>query len=117
MAGPLDIEFVAQIEGKRDAFALQFVDDAAIVDAANFDFAAVLEVIELIAALHQRQNVDDRDAELALRDQKIGQRLLMLGIDLHQDHVLRIVIGDDELPQQPPVGIVVKAAEINAKIV
>ena len=97
MAGPFDIEFVAQIEGQRDSFALQFVHDAAVVDAPNLDLAPVLRVEELLAALLQRQNVDDRDAQLALRDQEVGQRLLVLGIDLHQDDVLGIVTGDDEL--------------------
>ena len=116
MSGPLDVEFVAQIEGQRDALALQFVDDAAVVDAADFDLAAVLAVEQLLAALLQRQNVDDGDSEPALCDQKIRQRLLMLGIDLHQDDVLRIVISDDELPHQTPVGIVVVTAEVNPEI-
>ena len=94
-------------KGSVTALALQFVDDAAVVDAPHLDLAAVFAVEEPIAALDQRQNVDDGDAEFALRDQEIRQRLLVLGIDLHQDHVLRIVIGDDEPPHQLPVGIAV----------
>ena len=116
MAGPLDVELVAQIEGQRDALAFQFIDDAAVVDAPHFDLAAVFAIEEPIAALLQRQNVDDRDAKFALRDQEVGQRLLVLRIDLHQDHVLRIVTGDDQLPHQLPVRIAVKSAEIDAEI-
>jgi hypothetical protein len=84
----------------------------------HFDFATIffLAIEQPPAALHQRENVDNCDAQLALRDQEIRQRLLMLGIDLHQDHVFGIVIGDDELPHQPPVGIIIVAAEINPKL-
>ena len=53
---------------------------------------------------------------LRSRDQEIRQRLLMLRVDLHQDDVLGIVLADDELAHQLPVGIVVVAAEINSQV-
>ena len=40
MAGPLDIEIVAIVEGQLDAFALELVDDRAVVDALDGDVAA-----------------------------------------------------------------------------
>jgi hypothetical protein len=47
---------------------------------------------------------------------EIRQRLLMVGIDFHQNHVFGIVLGDDEPPHELPVGIVVVTAEINPKL-
>src|SRR5208283_5167722 len=97
MARPLDIELVAQIERQSHAFALQFVHDAAVVDAAHFDLAPIPRVEELRATFLQRRNVNDSDAKLALRYQKVRQCLLAIRIDLHEDDVLRIVTGDDQL--------------------
>ncbi len=71
---------------------------------------------KLLATFLQRQNVNDCNAQLTLRHQKIGQRLLLFGIDLHQDDVLRIVTGDDQLTHQLPVRIMIVTAEINAEI-
>ncbi len=59
------------------------------IEDDHYDFAPVLAIEQLIAALDQRQNIDDSNAELALRHQEIRQRLLVLRVDLHQDDVLR----------------------------
>src|ERR1039458_898628 len=46
MAGPFDVEAVAEIEGRRDAAALDLVDDRPVVDTVNRDFAAVAFIVE-----------------------------------------------------------------------
>ena len=88
---------LANVERQLDALAHQFVDDRTVVDALDLDLAAVFVVVELAAALDQRHDIDDRDSQFLLRDQEIGQRLLVLRIDLHQDDVFGIVLADDQL--------------------
>ncbi len=61
-----------QIERKLDLFALQFIHDAAVVDAAHRNFAAVFLIEQAFAAFLQLENVDDRDAQIALREQKVA---------------------------------------------
>ena len=53
---------------------------------------------------------------LALRDEEVWQCLLMLGIDLHQDHVLRIVPADNQLAHQCAVGTVIETAQVDAQV-
>ena len=49
VSGPFDIQFVAEIEGRRNATALQLVDDGAVINAVNRDLAAVALVEEALA--------------------------------------------------------------------
>jgi hypothetical protein len=112
MAGPLDLEVVPVVEGEVDLFALEFVDDGAVVDAVDGDVAAVAMVEEAIAAFDEGGDVDGGDAELVLIDVEVGEGLLVGGVDLEEDYVLGCVIVEDDLREELPVGLFVEATEV-----
>ncbi len=76
VAGPLDVELVAVVEGELDFFALQLVDDGAVVDAVDGDLAAIAEVEEAVAVLDEAGDVDGGDAEFVFVDVEVGEGLL-----------------------------------------
>src|ERR1035438_6353363 len=63
MAGPFDVEAVAKIEGRRDAAALDLVDDRPVVDTVNRDFAAVAFIVEAPAVFADIGDADGTHAE------------------------------------------------------
>ena len=104
------------VERQLNAFRLQLVDDAAVVNTPHFDFAAIFGVVELFAMLFQRHDVDYRDTKLPLRNQEVWQRFLVQRVDLHQDYILGIVLPDDQFPHQLDIRDVVVAAEVNPEV-
>src|SRR6202012_5451444 len=66
MPCPLHFDVIAHGGRQRDSLPVQLIDDAAIVNAANFDLASILSVVQPLAALNQREDIDNLYAELAL---------------------------------------------------
>ncbi len=116
MSGPFHVERLGQIERKRDPFAFQLIHDAAVVDSAHRNLAAIFFVEQAFAPFLQLENIDDCDPEIALRKQKVAERLLLLRIYLQQNHIFRIVPADDQFPHQLLIRIVVVAAEIDPEV-
>ena len=110
MAGPLDVEGVAVVEGELDVLALELVDDGAVVDAVDGDVAAVALIEEAVALFAEFGDVDGGDVELVLVDVEVGEGLLMVGVDLEEDYVFGVVVADDDLAEELPVGLFVEAA-------
>jgi hypothetical protein len=104
MAGPLDIERIAVVEGELDIFTLELVDDRSIVDAMNGDLPAIALIEEAVALLAEFGDVYRGDVELVFVDVEIGQRFLVSGIDFEEDYVFGIVVADDDVAQDVPVG-------------
>ena len=113
MAGPLDVEVVAVVEGELDVLALELVDDGAVVDAVDGNLAAGMFVEEAVALFAQPGNVDGGNVELVLVDVEVGAGLLLVGVDLDEHYVLGVVVADDDLAEELPVAFVVEAAEMN----
>ena len=84
MAGPLDVERVAVVEGEVDVFALELVDDGAVVDAVDGDLAAIAFVEEAVALLAEFGDVDGGDVELVFVDVEVGEGFLVVGVDLER---------------------------------
>src|ERR1700733_375841 len=100
MSGPLDVEVVAPIKIQLYVFALEFVDDRAIVNTVNRDALAVAFVVKARSLLLDVDDVDRPDAQHFLGEQKIGERLLFLRMNLHQDNIFGIVFADDGAAQE-----------------
>src|SRR5579884_4410562 len=96
MAGPFHVEIVAEIEGQRDAAALQLVDDGAVVDAADGRESAVAIVKQPVAFFSNMRDVDGANAEPAFRHQEIVPGFLIEGVNLEQDHVFRLTTPRDQ---------------------
>ena len=97
VAGPLDVERVAVVEGELDVLALELVDDGPVVDAVDGDLAAIALVEEAIALFAEFGDVDGGDVEFVLVDVEVGEGLLVVGIDLEEDYVLGVVVADDDV--------------------
>src|SRR5271155_575704 len=90
MSRPFHIKRLGQIEGQLDAFALELIYDATIIDTVDGNFTASLLVEEALAALLQLKNIHHRNAQLLLSDSKIAERLLLFRVDLQQDHIFGV---------------------------
>jgi len=112
MASPLDVEVVAVVEGELDVFALELVDDGAVVDAVDGDLAAVTVVEEAVATLDEGCDVDGGDAESVFVDVEVGEGLLVRGVDLEEDYVLGGVVVEDDFTEKLPVGLLVEVAKM-----
>jgi hypothetical protein len=110
MASPLDVKGVAVVEGKLDVLALELVDDGTIEDAVYWDVVAVALVEEAVALLAEFGDVDCGDVKLVLVDVEVRKGLLIVGIDFEEDDVFGVVVSDDNLAEELPVGIFVEAA-------
>ena len=82
VAGPLDVERVAIVEGELDVLSLELVDDGSVVDAVNGDFAAIALVEEAVALFAEFGDVVGCDVEFVLVDVVVGVGFLLVGIDL-----------------------------------
>ena len=63
MAGPLDVEIVAKIEGQLDAFAFQFIDDGAVINSLDRNVFAGLFIKEFSALFANLGDADGSNAE------------------------------------------------------
>src|ERR1700751_4485533 len=100
MSSPFDIEVVAEVERQRDSLALQFIDDGAVVNALDRNLLAILLIEELAVLLADLRDADGSNAEHLLGQQEVGTRLLLFGMDFHQDDIFGIVSGDDGVTEQ-----------------
>ena len=105
MACPFDVERVAVVEGELDVFALEFVDDGPVVDAVDGDVAAIALIEEAVALLAEFGDVDGGDVEFVLVDVEVGEGLLVVGVDLEEDYIFGVVVADDDVAEELPVGL------------
>src|ERR1039457_5039013 len=70
VAGPFDVERVAEVEGELDVFTLELVDDGAVVDAVD----GSLVVVEAVALPPERCDVDGANAVELFGDQKVDRK-------------------------------------------
>ena len=113
MTCPLDIKFVPVVERQLNVFSLKLVDDSAIVNSMNRDLPAAVLVEQSIALFPQSCNVDRRDVESVFIDAKIRASLLLIGIDLSQNNIFRIVIPNDNFPKKLPIGLAIKTPKMS----
>src|ERR1022692_1557815 len=116
MAGPFDVEAVAEIEGRRDAAALDLVDDRPVVDTVNRDFTAVAFIVEAPAVFADIGDADGTHAEHPLGEHEISQCLWTQRIYLHEDGVFGFVAAENGAAEQSLVAGEVEAAEQVAQI-
>ena len=96
MACPFDIEIIAEIKLQGDLLALQLVDNGAVVDA--MDRQSVVK--QPAALLLHLRDVDGLHAADLFGQQEIGQRLLMSGIDFHEDHIFRLMVTHNRFAEE-----------------
>ena len=116
VAGPLDVERVAVVEGQLDVLALEFVDDGAVVDTVDRDVAAIALVEEAVALFAEFGDVDGGDVEFVLVDVEVREGLLVVGIDLEEDYVFGIVVADDDFAEELPVGLFVEVGQVTVEV-
>ncbi len=116
MASPLDVERVAIVEGELDVFALEFVDDGSIVDTVDGDFAASALVEQAVALLVEVGDVDSGDVKFVFVDVEVGEGFLVIGVDLEEDYVFGVVVTDDDLAEELPVGFFVEISEVPGQV-
>src|SRR6202021_131238 len=100
MTRPLDIKIVSPVEAQAHVLALQFVHNRAVINSPDRNPSAVPLVVKLRPMLLDRLDVDGPDSKHLLRQQKIRQSFLRLWMNLHQDHVLGIMIADNRDTQK-----------------
>ena len=116
MAGPLNVEVVAVVEGELDVLALELVDDGAVVDAMDGDPATIALIEEAVVLFAKFGDVDGGYAEFVFVDMEVGQGLLVVGFDLGEDYVFGIVVSDDYFAQECPIALLGVTAEMPFEI-
>jgi hypothetical protein len=116
MAGPFDVERVAIVEGELDVFALEFVDNGPVVDAVDGDVTAGALIEEAVALLAKGGDVDGGDVEFVLVDVEVGEGFLVIGVDLEENYVFGVVVGDDDVAEELPVGFLGETAEVPGQV-
>src|SRR5437588_645812 len=111
MTGPRDIQVIPKIEIQLNSLAFQFIHDRAVVDAVDGYALALVFVVKPVAFFLHLRNADRLDPQHLLGDQKIGQSLLVEGIDLEKNHVFGVVITDNSATEQGCVRLVIQAAK------
>ncbi len=110
MPRPFHFKLIGKLERHFEIFADHFIHDGAVVDAHDGSALARVVVEEKLAHLADVRNRDGLDAQQFLGQQEIGQRLLVQRVNLHQNHVTGIVVGDDGPPQQFLVALPIQSA-------
>ncbi len=111
MPGPFDVELIGEVKRKSEPFAYQLIHDGAVINPANRSALASAIIKQFLASFLDRGYVDSGDAKQFFCEQKIRQRLLVAGIDLHKNDILRILIAKDGAPQQLLVSLPVQSAQ------
>ncbi len=93
MPGPLHIQVVAPIKGDLHMAALQFIHNAAVVNAFDLHPLPLTLPEKPVSLLTQFRDANWIDAQHALGQEEVAERLLMQGIDLQKNHFRRIVAG------------------------
>src|SRR5690348_13365802 len=107
MSRPFNVQFLAQIKRQLNAFADHLVDDHAVVDATNLNLPAAAIVVQLSSLLLELQNIYGFDCAQLFGQEEIWQRLLLHGINFHEDDVLRSVPAEDGTAEELAIGIVI----------
>src|SRR6516225_6220922 len=100
MAGPFDVELIAEVEAKWYLLADEFIDNDPVIDAVNGNLAAFRRVVELAAALANIADIDEGNAAVAPREEKIRESLLIPGIDFEENYVFRVVSVEQSFPEE-----------------
>ncbi len=112
-AGPLDLHaVVAEVEaGLELGFAEEFVEDDAVEEAVDRHLASAGEIVEAVAALVDLREAHRAHVEEAVRAGEIDAGLLLVGLDLEEDDVLRRVAAEQRGAERGEVALLVEAAE------
>src|SRR5690348_16049749 len=81
MSCPLDLQFIAIIKGHLDVLTHKFIHYRAIVDALDRNQLSIFLIVQPTSLLHDFSNIDDWNPPGPSREQEIGQRFLMEGIN------------------------------------
>src|ERR1700733_12406854 len=111
MPRPLHVKIIAPIEGELHLLALQLVNNRPVINPPDRHPHAVALVVKPRPVLLDHLDVDGLNPEHLLRQQKIRQRLLLLWMNLHQDHVLRIMPTHNRPPQKVTVRVRIESAQ------
>jgi hypothetical protein len=118
MAGPFDLEGLAEVEGERDLFLREFLGHDAVVDAVDGHEAGSVAVAEAWEAAgtvfgNDFGDVEDGDAEVVGGEVEVGEGFLMVRIDFEEDYVFGVVPVEDDVRQLlPESGLGMIAEEI-----
>src|ERR1700730_11989308 len=110
MPRPFDIKIVAPVECEFNSLALEFIHDRAVINPPDGYALSTTLVIEPRALFSDRGDINGSNSQHLFREQKIRQRFLLLGMDLHQDHILGIVVRNNRPPKKLAIGSRVKSA-------
>ncbi len=100
---PFDIPWMCDIEGQTHIARYQLVGNGPVVDAMDRNQAPIdVAIVELVANRLKGADIDHSDAEALGGDFKIGPGLLVEGIQLGKDYILRIVAGDGSYGPKAP---------------
>src|ERR1700674_1752068 len=116
MPRPLHIELIPEIKWQSYALAFQFIDDGAVINPLNRDPFAVLFIKKTPSLFANLRDAHGSNPEQLLCQQKIWTRLLLLGMDLHQHHIRRIVPRYNRVLQKLLVGSRVQPTQKVAKL-
>src|SRR5689334_19685019 len=104
VAHPFDVKILLEPKAGIQVWpSNQFIENDAVIDSLNRNFAAGAAIKQIPAALYHIGKADRLDSEQCFRSGKIDTRLLFSRFDLEQDHVLGIGIGQDGSSQQVDV--------------
>src|SRR3984893_11406380 len=108
---PPQIEIIPPVKRQLHAFSLQLIHDSPVVNTPNRDAVAASIIIKMRSFLLDTRDINGADAQHFLREQEVGQRLLLLRMNLHENDVFRIMVCDDCLLQKTTIGTGVEPAQ------
>jgi hypothetical protein len=86
---PFDVERIAVVEWQLDLLALEFVDDGAVVNAADGNVPVAVAVVKLASPLHDVPDIYHRNAKHARGECEISLSFLVPWIDFEQHDIFR----------------------------
>ena len=111
MPRPLHIEIIPPVKRQLHAFSFQLIHDSSVVNTPNRDAVAASIIIKMRSFLLDTRDINGADAQHFLREQEVGQGLLLLRMNLHENDVFRIMVCDDRLLQKITIGTGVEPAQ------
>src|SRR5579872_976447 len=100
MSRPFDIQVISEVESKLELFSHQLINNGAVVNAPDRSTPALALIKQFVAAFLDVSNRNRRNTEQFFGQQKIWQCLLLRGINLHQNYILRVLIANNRTPQK-----------------
>src|SRR5262249_11163913 len=92
---------------------LELVEDDAVVEATHLDELATVFSKEAPTLAYEIGRAYGVDTEQLLRRDEVGVRLLRRRIEIEQDDGLRLLTGEDRVPNLRDEGVAIDAAEID----